>query len=88
MRAHLVSGGEEEQIEEHDLDERRNRHANLADQHPGKQRSDDVAQAERAEAEPANQEADSQRQKQCQLGILSEGCDKGGHWSSLNATGV
>ena len=46
--------------------------ADLADHDAGQQRADDVAQRERAEAQPADLESDRERQEDGELGVLPQ----------------
>ena len=72
LRADLVAGGEQEQVEEDDLDERVDADVELADHDARQQRPDDGAEAEAAEAEPPDREADRERQEDGELGILAK----------------
>ena len=77
LRADLVAGGKQEQVEEDDLHERVDIDVELADDDAGEERADDVAQAERAEPNPPDHEPHSQREEDRQFGILA----KRGHQS-------
>ena len=73
LRADLVSGGEEEEIEEDDLDDRRDLDIELPDQDAREQRPDDVAEAEAADPKASEDEAHGERQEDRELGIVAEG---------------
>ena len=79
LRADLVAGREQEQVEEHQLDDRRDRDADLTDQHAREQRADDVAELEAADADPTDDEPDRQRQEDGQLGVVPQGREEDIH---------
>ena len=76
---HLVAGGEQEQVEEDVLDGDGDLDVELADEDTGQQGADHGPQAERPEAEPADEEAHGQGQEDGQFRVLLEGLDEGGH---------
>ena len=79
LRPDLVAGGEQEQVEEDDLDERVDLDVELPDEHAGEQRADDVAQAEAADADAPDDEPDGEGQEDRELGILAQGGDEPAH---------
>jgi len=70
LRADLVAGGEQEQVEKDDLDERMDGNVELSDHHAGQQRPHDVAEGEGAEPHAPDQESERERQEDRQLGIV------------------
>src|SRR4029077_3445902 len=72
LRAHLIPGGEEEEIEEDRLDDGRNLDVELPDQNPGQERPDDDPEAEAPELDTTDQEANRESEENRQLGIVPQ----------------
>ena len=69
----LVAGGEQEQIEENDLDDGVDADVELPHEHAGEERAHDVAQAEGADAESPDHEAQGEGQEDRELGVFAQG---------------
>jgi hypothetical protein len=72
LRSDLVTGREEEKIEEYDLDDGRDLDVELADQDTGQQSADDYPKAEAPELDATDEEADREREEDRQLGIVPQ----------------
>ena len=81
----LVPGGEQEQVEEDDLDQGVDLDVELAHEHSREEGAHDVPQAEGPEAEPPDREAQGEGQEDRELGVLPQGVDEPGHGGFLQA---
>ena len=72
LRPDLVAGGKQEQREEHRLDRGIDLDVELSDEHARDQRAQDVAELEGPDLDPADDEADGERQEDRQLGVFAK----------------
>src|SRR5262249_9332518 len=73
LRADLVTGREEEEVEEDDLGDRIHLDVELPDQDAREKRPDDVADLESADLDASEKEADGERQEDRELRVVPKG---------------